>query len=141
MRLLNRIFLVVSIGLLLGSFTQQCYCTTNRCADSVAVFIFGIFGFFFSWAGVTWLANPLLIVSWLTIKRNSKFSFIASLVATIISMSFLLFNKIMDNEGGYLDEIKGYKLGYWLWVGSCASTCIGNSFLYFLNPNSVSTNL
>jgi len=130
-KLANRIILIISIGFFISSFTRVGYCTTAHCADSLAVFISGVFGFFLSWAGLVWLANPLLITSWITTNRNLKLSIITSLLATILSLSFLLFNKIIDNENGDLNEIVSYKLGYWLWAASSLSMLIGNCILYF----------
>ena len=131
---LNRMVLIISITFIIASFTQKSYCTTSHCADSLAVFISGVLGFYLSWAGSTWLANPLLIVSWITINRKPKLSWITSALAAILSLSFLLFNQIMDNEGGFYSQIMSYKLGYWLWVASSLSMLIGNSFLYFSKP-------
>jgi len=130
----KRVVLIISIGLLISSLTQKCYCTTTLCNDSSFVFLLGPLGFFYSWAGATWLANPLLITSWIVINRNPKMSLITSLLATILSLCFLLFHKILDNENGDVREITGYQLGYWLWVASSVSMLIGNSLLCFSKP-------
>ncbi|MDB5133274.1 MAG: hypothetical protein JWR02_3023 [Mucilaginibacter sp.] len=127
----NGMFLIISMALLVGSFTQKCYCTIYHCVDSLAALISGTAGFFCSWAGATWLANPLLITSWILIKRNSKLSLITSLLASLIALSFLLFTKVLDNENGDLNEIISYKLGYWLWVSSSSTMLIGNTISYF----------
>jgi hypothetical protein len=127
------ILVFVSIGFLISSFTQKCYCTTNLCADSLFVFLFGPFGFFMSWAGLTWLANPLLITSWVVVKRNPRLSLITSLLASILALSFLLFTKVIDDEGGDLSQIISYKQGYWLWVLSSLIMFIGNVIYFFKN--------
>jgi hypothetical protein len=75
---------------------------------------------------LTWLANPAILVSWLKFNKNLKQSLIASLAATLIALSFLLFNKIVDNEGGTYSKIISYKSGYWLWLLSCGVMFIGN---------------
>ena len=133
-KLVKRAVVTVSIGLLLISLTQQCYCTTSHCGDSLAAYFAGVLGFWHSWAGSTWLANPLMLISWLTINRSPKISLLTNLFAVILSFSFLLFNEIMDNEAGFYSQIISYLLGYWLWVASSVSMLIGNSFLYFWKP-------
>ena len=125
-KLTGRIALIISVVLLVGSFTQECYCTTQHCADSIAALLAGGLGFFFSWAGLTWLANPLLIASWITINKRSQLSLIFSLSATLLALSFLLFKGIMDNENGDLNDIISYQPGYWLWVASSLTMFTGN---------------
>ncbi len=117
----------LSIGLLIVALTQKCYCTTSLCGDSIAVFIFGIFGMFFGGAALCWLANPLLIFSWIFIKKN-KVSSLLSLFSTLIALSFLLFDEIIDDEAGHYRKIVGYELGYWLWVCSNLAMLLGNLF-------------
>lgn len=123
--------LSLSIGLLIIALTQKCYCTTSLCGDSIAVFIFGLFGIFFAGAALCWLANPLLILSWILIKNN-KLSLILSLISTLIAISFLLFDEIIDDEAGHYRKIVGYELGYWLWVSSNCVMLFGN---YLIRKN------
>src|SRR5206468_170858 len=94
---INRVVLILSIGLLLTSLTQKCFCTTSGCGDSLAAYFAGTIGFFLSWAGSTWLANPLLLTSWITINRNPKLSWTTSFLAVTLSLSFLFFNRIIEN--------------------------------------------
>lgn len=124
--------LSLSIGLLIIALTQKCYCTTSLCGDSIAVFIFGIFGIFFGGAALCWLANPLLILSWILIKNN-KLSLILSLLSTLIAISFLLFDEIIDDEAGNYRKIVGYELGYWLWVSSNCIMLLGNFLIRTTN--------
>ena len=83
-------------------------------------------GLFAGGAALTWLANPLLIFSWFALKSNPKLSFISSIGATLLASSFLLFDKIIDNEAGHYNEIVSYGTGYWLWLFSCATITIGS---------------
>jgi hypothetical protein len=115
----------LSIGLLIIALTQKCYCTTSSCGDSIAAFIAGIIGIFFGGAALCWLANPLLILSWALIKNN-EISLIMSLLSTLIALSFLLFDKIIDSEAGHYNKIIGYEIGYWLWVCSNLVMLLGN---------------
>jgi hypothetical protein len=125
-KLIKRSIIVISICVLICSFTQHSYCTTNGCRDSFFIYIFGAIGFVYSWAGLTWLANPLLFISWVTFDRYRKMSLITSLLATVIALSFMLCNKIIDNEGGYFSAIVSYRPGYWLWVSSSLVMLLGN---------------
>lgn len=131
------IILIISIALFIISLTQQCYCTTIICNDSLFVFLFGISGFYFSWAGMTWLSNPLIIISWFTFGRSPKLSLVTSCCAFILSFSFLIFTHVLDNEGGNIVTITNYKVGYWLWTGSSLSMSIGNCIV-FLNRRRLS---
>lgn len=135
----KRVTLILSIGLLLVSFTQKCYCTSEGCGDSFAVFISGLFGFYFSWAGLVWLANPLLLISWLKLNKDQNISLAASLLAATLGISFLLFTNIMDNEGGYYNEIISYKPGYWLWVLSSFTMLLGNLAVKYFNSGKQNT--
>ena len=117
--------LFLSLGIFLIALTQKCYCTTAQCGDSLAAFIVGIIGVFFGGAALTWLANPLLLFSWITVKLKPTLSLIAALLATFVALSFLFFDEIIDNEGGTYNEIIEYKLGYWLWVSSSVVMFIG----------------
>ena len=82
-------------------------------------------------AGATWLANPLLIASWIVAYKNPLGSLITSLLATALSLSFLCFSTIMDNESGTSANITGIKAGYWLWVISMAVMFTGNALIYY----------
>jgi len=135
----RNILLALSIALYIASLTQPAYCTDERCADSAAVALAGSLGFFLSMAGATWLANPLLIASWIVAHKNPKASLITSLLATVLSLLFLCFSTIMDNENGTSVNITDVKAGYWLWVTSMAVMFIGNAAIYYrsLKPATV----
>ena len=131
MKQISRLFLFCSIGLFAMSLTQNTYCTGGKCG-----FFPGLFVLIFGWLGVlvggayfTWLANPLLAMSWFTFKYP-KVSFPLCLLAVIISASFLLFTRIMviENEaGGKYEPITCWHLGYWLWLFSTIVMLTGNS--------------
>ena len=128
---INIIALFVSIALFIFSLTQDAYCTTNLCRSSIDAFLTGIVGMMYGGAAITWLANPILITSWIFIKRNTKLSMILSVASVIISLSFLFFKGVVDNEAGHVNLIIRYKFGYWLWLSSTIVIMIGNLTLYF----------
>ncbi|MEO1051405.1 MAG: hypothetical protein AAFX87_12320 [Bacteroidota bacterium] len=53
-------------------------------------------------------------------------SLILCLLSTLIALSFMLFDEIIDDEAGHYRKITGYELGYWLWISSNAVMLLGN---------------
>src|ERR1700710_2530209 len=97
--ILKKIIRILSIGIFAYALTQKCYCTATSCGGSLMALCFGIIGIAYGGAALTWIANPLIIASWLTTKKN-KVSLICSLLAVLLSISFLLFKNIVNDEGG-----------------------------------------
>jgi len=145
------ITLAGSGGLLLFALTQPCYCTRD-CMNSVLVLLLGWAGTFvelgamLSWvlerlhgntpawpadlgATLTWLANPLLGCCWITLRACPKQTAGLSLLATALSLSFLLFDKVIADEAGNYRPVTGYGPGYWLWVSSCLAMLAGSAWL------------
>ncbi len=126
---------IVSISsiLLLLSLTQNAYYIAGM-EESIGSF--GLIAFLIGWmglsgAGISWLANPILITSWfILIFGKPKLSRILSVFALLFSLSFLLFTEIVANEGGGKKEIIAYDSGYWLWLSSCGLNLIGNLIVY-----------
>ena len=133
--------LFVSIALFVASLTQQAYCTSSLCRSGLDALISGFFGF---WSGegatIIWIANPILFLSWIFFRRKSKIVLFLSLAAMLISLSFLLFKTVLDNEAGHLNPIIERSLGYWLWIASSVSMFTGNMVLYLLNRNKTNSN-
>lgn len=113
---LNNPFIITSISLFALSLTQKCYCSTSNCTDSFLVFLLGGLAVLMGGAGITWLANPLLIACWFLFKRELKTAMWLSVGSTLISLSFLLFDSVLANESGQSQQVIAYKPGYWLWV-------------------------
>ena len=147
--------IIISLCLLIASLTQTCFCT-NTCGSSVIVFFMGWAGIlmdlgaFFSdiadlvqgkgsgqmtpiGACFSWLANPLILLTYFALISEYKTAFYLSLASTLFSLSFLFFDKILDNEAGHYNEIKSYQLGYWLWLGVSLVNLIGSVILIKLN--------
>ncbi|MGZ3944222.1 MAG: hypothetical protein ACXVJB_04725 [Mucilaginibacter sp.] len=141
----TRITLIISIALFIFSLTQSCFNTENgpgEAGEGLAILFSGSFGFFLCPAGFTWLANPALLISWLYINRNPRKSLIASVVATVLSFSFLLFTNIIVNEGGNTAKITTYRIGYWLWLTSALIMLVFNLYRrFFEDKKPVSSDL
>jgi len=132
---LKIVIISISFVLLFLSLTQNAYYVTGM-EESVGSF--GLIAFLLGWldifeAGITWLANPLLIISWIILLfGKSKFSLILSLLAILFSFSFLFFKNIILNEGTLQHgEIIAYGNGYWLWLSSCGINFLGNLIVLF----------
>jgi small neutral amino acid transporter SnatA (MarC family) len=125
----NKIFLLISIVLYIISLTQISYCIPGSCKN-----FSGLLSLIFGWVGVfmlhfpafPWLANPILLASWITHKKKPKVSLILSVVSLTFMLSFLLVDEIIANDGSTKAKIISVGLGYWLWVMSAIFIIIGN---------------
>lgn len=79
-----------------------------------------LLGFFaIAGSGISWLANPCLVISLVFLKRqNIVRSKIFAVIAVLFGLSFLLFHKVLVNEGGGKSTVTAYGLGYWFWLSS-----------------------
>jgi hypothetical protein len=126
----QKLFLFLSIGLYLISLTQKSYCTVGGTCE----YFSGLLNLIFGWFGVftlhipafPWLANPLLLGSWIFFRKKPKASFILSGIAFILMLSFLLVDEIIVNDGSTTSKVNFYGLGYWLWLFSSFIMLIGN---------------
>jgi len=148
MKHVSRLFFICSIVLFVMSLTQPAFSTSaGYGGPGWLILIVGIFGPFAGGAGVCWLANPFLMLSWLTfvdktavfkrIHKDGKELFWLNFVekavsllfcffAVIASSSFLLFTQIIINEAGHYGPITDRHLGYWLWLSSTIVMLMGS---------------
>lgn len=127
-KLKKNAFLIISIVVFFIACSQKTYCTNGDCGaywDGLAASILGAFGLFAGGAYIAWLANPLILISWLA-YRKTKISLVTSILAFAFGLSFLLFDEIMVNEAGHYGEITGYEMGFYLWNLSFLIMIIGN---------------
>lgn len=121
-------FSVILLGIALS---QDAYYTGDR-QDSVGSS--SLVAFLFGWMniagpGISWLANPALIISYIQHSRGKlKLALYYSLAALLLCLIFLLFREIIVSEAGHTGEITGYGLGYWLWLSSISINAIGIGF-------------
>ncbi|MBK1897593.1 hypothetical protein [Chryseobacterium paridis] len=67
---------------------------------------------FFIWTANVWLLLAILFLY----KKEYVIAILLSLLALIISLSFVFWNEILVSENGRMGEIYGLKTGYFLWV-------------------------
>ena len=113
-----RVMFYLSLLLFAVSLTQQCYCTSESCGDSLAVFLSGAACVFYGGATLSWLANPCLLMAVLFARRRPMACLAFSFLSVCQSLAFLCFKRIITDESGRYDIITSYKAGYWLWTGS-----------------------
>ena len=146
--------MLLSVSIYLLSLSQDAYGYGNGAKNnSFMILVTGWMGVFMEFAGIlewfvnifkhqtnefifgacfTWIANPFLFVSWFTLFKKQKLSFWTSAFATLLSLSFLLFNNILwDNEGNYR-QITQIFLGYYLWLFSSLTMLTTNFAAYYL---------
>lgn len=118
--------LLISIALFVLSLPFRCYCTGDSCTYSFMALALGGFGMLNGGAALAWLANPLLITSWIITRKVTNASLFISLGAMLIAFSFLLFDQVLANENGGKQTITSIETGYWLWLISIV-------IMFFLN--------
>lgn len=66
------------------------------------------------------MANPLFLGSFYLFSFTKKYdpTLILSILSSILAISFLQIEEIIQNESGTYGEITGYLLGYCLWAMS-----------------------
>ena len=136
---MKNITLITSICLYLISLSQDCYSTdftgsTNKGVPSILALLTGWLGLIgMHGPAMSWLANPLMIASWISSLTKSNFTLPLSIAALAFMLSFLFFKKIMVSEAGHISNITNYNLGYWLWLASAAVLVAGNIYMRYIS--------
>ena len=85
-------------------------------------------------AGISWLANPLLISSWgLYFFDKGKLASITSILAVVAATSFLSFDTVISSAAPTYSKITEIKLGYWLWLASTVIMAIFSTYQALTN--------
>ena len=114
------------------SLTQKSYCSSFGACDN-----YGFLSLIIGWMGVfmlhipafPWLANPILLASWILFRKKPKISYTLCIIAFILMLSFLLVDEIISNEAGTTSKVVFYGLGYWLWLLSSFIMIVANIIL------------
>ena len=130
--------ILVGCYLLFGiSLFNVGFCTDSKCILSFEALLTGWLVMFADKAGISWLATPLLIISWVLINKTKRISILLSLISVLLSLFFLTCNTIIVNEAGTASQITVVKNGYWLWLSSCFLTFIGSLAIFFFKRHLV----
>jgi len=121
----NQIIRLISISAVVISLTQDAVCINSRCVDSLTAFLMGWMMIVAEGANYAWLANPLLIISIITLSKNLKLSIILSLSALFFGLLPLIYGEMSVDEAGTPRQIKSYEIGYWLWLSGMITMIIG----------------
>lgn len=79
---------------------------------------------------IIWLANPLSVISIFLLLMDKKSSFIWSISALTLAISFSSWKELLGAESGSQAKIISLELGYYLWVLSILILTSG-IYLYF----------
>jgi hypothetical protein len=124
-------FLLTSILLFVSALTQNTYRAGGDDVSGFTCLIVGWMGVPIggTWANITWLANPVLVLAWIGFISDRKSSLVFSIIAFCLSLSFLGCKEITQNAAGSSSVINGYHTGYWLWLSSSLILIFGNIVL------------
>lgn len=123
--------LMISFIVFVFSLFANCYCTGEKdCMRGFLALFLGWFG-----APFAWMANPLLILSWIFISKR-LFSLILSSCSIVFAISYLFLDEVYINEAGHLGKITSYGYGYFMWMLSMGIFLIANIIRFrYSNPN------
>ena len=133
---LQTLAVLLSIVIFVISMARDGFCIhQENCEPGYFLVFGGFFALLYGGAGFAWLANPLLISSWIAVRSN-KTSLVLSLFATAFAISFSFYNGIwMAAESKTYREILQLKDGYWIWCVSMLPMVIANLIIRFQKPN------
>jgi hypothetical protein len=125
-----RVWLWASVIIYLACLPLRGLCVDHSCeggfGPGIAMVAFGWLGLFWGLVAsnpgnATWLANPLLLLSWILLFRGRAMMIAraSSGAAVFVGALLLLADTIGPfNEENGITHITGYPLGYWLWLTS-----------------------
>ena len=123
-------YILALVGILYSiSLALPPYCAGDDCASMGAglmVVLIGWLGVLVGGAGLAWLANPFLILSWILFRvKKNWLALVSALIAVGFAASFWFQDEIMVNEAGHYKPITVYASGYWFWLSSCFAMVLG----------------
>ena len=121
--------LFLSMACYVACLWPDSFCVASSCSDwpGVGILLTGWIMIGASAANATWLANPLLFCAWIALLLGLRlWSLVIGLPALAVAASFMLADTVVTNEGGVANPITGLRIGYWLWLGSMALSCVAS---------------
>ena len=95
-------------------------------------------GELFEW--LVWWANPLYFFGLVFFYKSNEKSKKISLTATIIALSFSMWDKLFSNYTGSEAIIETLNSGYWLWVTAITVSSVGIFFYFSIDKNNQKSN-
>jgi hypothetical protein len=126
---ISGVTLFISVVAYAVSLTQVAYCTQSSCVYSIGSLLTGWIALYMGGVMFTWLANPLILISWITIRRSPRTSNLCSITACILMFSFLYYKQIYNHQDEWTSDITKYGVGYYLWVLSGITMVVGNVYI------------
>jgi hypothetical protein len=117
----NNIFLLLSIACFIFSLFHPCYGTGSEMPEQeqgLGLLLLGWMGLMMGAPGIVWLANPLLLSSWILNKKKNRLAIIFGIIAICCALYFFSIKEMVVDEAGHKSKITNYYLGYWFWVTS-----------------------
>jgi hypothetical protein len=113
----------VSIGIFVLAMTQTAYyeAASDPARNSAMLLLIGWMGVLVGY--IEWIANPLLFYSWFSALHRRYWEAVGSAtLALVLILSFLRRSEVVwiGDNGSKAAAIRGYALGYWLWLASSA---------------------
>jgi len=122
-----------SIGIFIFSLLCPCFDTEKAAGgpgQGGGLLLQGLFWFMYMSPGFVWLANPLLLFSWIYLNKKRTRSLIFSVVSFFMAACFLFYKDMLtDESGSNSTPIIAHQAGYWLWLVSILIMLFGNLYL------------
>ncbi|SHG42768.1 hypothetical protein [Chryseobacterium sp. OV279] len=103
--------------------------------------MYGLALFLLGWAdvsgdGTSWLANPILLFSWIfLLVKQPKIAAFLGLLSVGVALYYFSETEITVNEAGHKSSITSYGPGYYLWLLSCITMFVGSLLLLRSKPD------
>ena len=141
-RPLKRAIIFTSLMFYILSLTQDAFVVNDmnveKIFSSLEILAMGTFAFLGGGLleQLIWNANPLYLLTIVFFLMDKPLAVKTGMGALILAALFLTWNEILVAESGRTAQISSLEWGYWLWLGSIASLCIG-VLLYFYRNRTV----
>ncbi|MFC2074412.1 hypothetical protein ACFLR3_04080 [Campylobacterota bacterium] len=129
----NKRLIYISIVLFIASLAMPSYIHAAEASfPGIFCLFFGPFGLLF--LHFTWLANPFLLMSWISaLKKNYAGSIATAIVSLLIALTFPLYKDLPQGSSGIFPFKIQY--GYYIWIASIGSMIVINIYLVFNQHN------
>ena len=138
-RPLKLAIIFASLMLYILSFTQDAFVVNDmnveKVFSSLEILAMGTFAFLGGGLleQLIWNANPLYVLTIVFFLMDKSLAVKTGLGALVLAALFLTWNEILVAESGRTAAITSLEWGYWLWLGSIASLCIGVLWYFYRN--------